>query len=76
MKKLIITFLILTIGICTTACNKEITGNSIKSNQSSNTYIYPYNAWTSTFQLCWNEFIKLVGTDKIEYVDKNPPLAD
>ena len=34
------------------------------------------NSWTPTFQLCWNELIKLVGTPKIEYVDKNPDLAN
>ncbi len=34
------------------------------------------DAWTPTFQLCWNELINLVGTSKIEYVDGNPKLAD
>ena len=77
MKKLIIILFMLTIGICTTACNKQVEENPfIKLNQNENNYVYPYNAWTSTFQLCWNEFIKLVGTNKIEYVDKNPQLAD
>ncbi len=34
------------------------------------------DVWVPTFQLCWNEFIKLVGTAKIEYVEGNPKLAD
>ena len=34
------------------------------------------DAWTPTCQLCWNELINLVGTPTIQYVDKNPKLAD
>ena len=34
------------------------------------------DAWTPTFQLCWNELIKLIGTPKVEYLQSNPKLAD
>lgn len=34
------------------------------------------NAWTPTFQLCWNEFIKLTGRDKIEFVGGNTEFVD
>ncbi len=34
------------------------------------------DVWVPTFQLCWNEFINLIGTPKVEYVEENPKLAD
>lgn len=34
------------------------------------------DVWAPTFQLCWNEFIKLVETPKIQYAEENPILAD
>lgn len=34
------------------------------------------DVWTPAFQLCWNEFIKLTGRNKIEYINGNPALAD
>lgn len=79
MKKLLITFLILATGLFTTGCNKENMENpekNVKTAQTESTYVYPYDAWAPTFQLCWNEFIKLVGTEKIEYVGGNPLFAD
>ena len=84
MKKLLISFLLLIIGIITAGCvdktlkAEEPLTNPPQAKQAVKTssYVYPYNAWTSTFQLCWNEFIKLVGTPKIEYISGNPPLAD
>lgn len=33
------------------------------------------DVWTPTFQLCWDEFINLVGTKQIEYVGVTPELA-
>lgn len=73
MKKLLIMLLMLTISITVTGCK----GEDIKNIQSEPLIqTAASNAWTSTFQLCWNEFIKLVGTEKIEYVEGNPPLAD
>lgn len=73
MKKLLIMLLMLTIGIAATGCK----GEDIKTVQTEPlVQTASQDAWTSTFQLCWNEFIKLVGTEKIEYVEGNPPLAD
>lgn len=73
MKKLLIMLLMLTIGIAATGCK----GEDIKNIQTEPlVQTASQDAWTSTFQLCWNEFIKLVGTEKIEYVEGNPPLAD
>ncbi len=34
------------------------------------------DVWTPTFQLCWNEAIKLIGRSKIEYINGNPKLAN
>ncbi len=34
------------------------------------------DVWVPTFQLCWNEFINLIGTPKVEYVEGNPKLAE
>ena len=34
------------------------------------------DVWTPTFQLCWNEAIKLIGRAKIEYVNGNPKLVN
>ena len=34
------------------------------------------DVWGPTFQLCWNEFINLIGTPKVEYVEGKPKLAD
>ena len=73
MKKLLVMLLMLTIGIAATGCK----GEDIKNIQTEPlVQTASQDAWTSTFQLCWNEFIKLVGTEKIEYVEGNPPLAD
>lgn len=73
MKKLLLMLLVFTVGIFATGCK----GEDIK-NQMPEPIVQSMSgdAWTSTFQLCWNEFIKLVGTEKIEYVKGNPPLAD
>ncbi len=34
------------------------------------------NSWTPAFQLCWNEFTKLTGRDKVEYVDGNSEFVN
>lgn len=79
MKKLITMFIIFAACIITTGCTGEDVKNSAIENYSSSSaskQVLSNDAWTATFQLCWNEFIELVGTKKIEYVDGNPPLAD
>lgn len=75
MKKLLTFLLILSASVLTVGCKGEDIKNYAQTNepllQTTTT-----DAWTPTFQLCWNEFIKLVGTEKIEYVKENPQLAD
>lgn len=50
----------------------------LQANQTNqiNFAVETDNVWAPTFQLCWNEFIKHVGTPTIQYVEENPPLAD
>lgn len=56
---------------------EEITEKTAKTTVRSGFSVSQNDSWTPTFQLCWNEFIKLVDRNNtIEFVDDNPPLAD
>ena len=73
VKYIVITALVIfaVIGDIKTAIGQDKTAeNKIHFAVETN------DVWTPTFQLCWNELINLVGTPKIQYVDKNPKLAD
>jgi hypothetical protein len=73
IKYIVVTLLVIfaIIGDVKTALGQDkIEENKIKFA------IETSNAWTPTFQLCWNELINLIGTPRIMYVDGNPKLAD
>ncbi len=74
LKYIVVTALVIIaiIGDIKTALgsDKSVDANKIKFAVETS------DVWTPTFQLCWNELINLVGTDKIYYVKSNPKLAD
>ena len=73
VKYIVITALVLIaiIGDIKTAIGQDnVQENKVKFAVETN------DVWTPTFQLCWNELINLIGTPKIQYVDKTPNLAD
>ncbi len=82
MKKLFLFFIFICLIVFTTGCG--INKNIIEAPGPSECNLpheYSFavetdDVWTPTFQLCWNEFIKLIGTTKVEYVDGNPIIAD
>ncbi|MBQ9246209.1 hypothetical protein IJ182_08085 [bacterium] len=52
------------------------TQNALSVNQKILFATETADAWAPTFQLCWNELIKIVGTSKVEFVNGNPELAN
>ncbi len=76
MKKIKYIFISVLIILTCILTVKTAIGNEKKQDNKIHFAVETADAWTPTFQLCWNELINLVGTPKIQYVDKNPKLAD
>ncbi len=81
VKYIVVTLLLLfaVIGDIQTAIGSNKTPvktSTVVQNNKQTFAVETSDVWTPTFQLCWNEFIKLVGTPGIQYIQGNPELAD